>query len=804
MKRKFTKLTALLLAALMLTALVPIGIGVRADEEGIFTYTVEGGNAQITSCNTDASGNVVIPDKLGGCTVTSIAQNAFANCRNITGVEIPDTVTSIGDSAFANCYGLASVKLPAGLTKIERNTFGYCYNLTAIDIPDGTKEIGELAFNGCYLTEIDLPEGLVSIGEQAFSGARFETVKLPASVKSVECAAFQCLDTLESIIVDEQNTVYYSKNGCLMEKGSDTLIATTKDCIVPDGTKKIATFVFYYAPETEVEIPSSVTHIEDMAFAYSSICSLELPESITHIGANAFVGCKGLVNVDLPSGLEELGAYAFSSCDNLLDVSFGTALVRIGAFAFQNTAFIKNEANWDSGFLYKDTVLIKADSSVVSGNITVKSGTTCIADHAFESCTEIVTVILPSTLKGIGGGTFRNCTNLEKADLSATKIKTLPNCDTQPYVYGTFQNCTNLSEVLLPSTLESIGEGAFRYTNSLGSIRLPDGIREIGANAFSYSTSLYEIELPKSLRIIDSYAFSNCSQLKSIEFPDSLTYVGIDPLYSSGVYKDTSNWEDGVLYNGKYLLESECKTESYTVKDGTVLIARDAFSKYMNSTTSVSLPEGLLYICDSAFYYARLSTVKIPSSVVYIGKNAFYCRGLLTEAVFEDTKVWYNGDVKIDAETVGDASEMAAILGTLGYTDLTKKYLVTFRNYDGEIFSEKEYSYGEAPDYPDEFPTRPDENGYYYFFFGWEGDIWYCTKHQEAIATFAEILKGDHDGDETLSANDAIYLLYNVFFGDEYYIYQDCDYDKNDTVDANDAIYLLYHVFFGEESYPIA
>lgn len=265
MKRKFTKLTALLLAALMLTALVPIGIGVRADEEGIFTYTVEGVNAQIMSCNTDASGNVVIPDKLGGCTVTSIAQNAFANCRNITGVEIPDTVTSIGESAFTNCYGLESVKLP--------------------------------------------------------------------------------------------------------------------------------------------------------------------------------------------SGLEELGAYAFSCCDNLLDVSFGTALVRIGAFAFQNTAFIKNEANWDSGFLYKDTVLIKADSSVVSGNITVKSGTTCIADHAFESCTQIVTVILPSTLKGIGGGTFRNCTNLEKADLSATKIKALPNCDTQPYVYGTFQNCTKLSDVLLPSML---------------------------------------------------------------------------------------------------------------------------------------------------------------------------------------------------------------------------------------------------------------------------------------------------------------------------------------------------------------
>ena len=44
----------------------------------------------------------------------------------------------------------------------------------------------------------------------------------------------------------------------------------------------------------------------------------------------------------------------------------------------------------------------------------------------------------------------------------------------------------------------------------------------------------------------------------------------------------------------------------------------------------------------------------------------------------------------------------------------------------------------------------------------------------------------------------------NVFFGEEKYpVDQSCDFDGDSSVTADDAIYLLYHVFFGEESYPL-
>ena len=65
-------------------------------------------------------------------------------------------------------------------------------------------------------------------------------------------------------------------------------------------------------------------------------------------------------------------------------------------------------------------------------------------------------------------------------------------------------------------------------------------------------------------------------------------------------------------------------------------------------------------------------------------------------------------------------------------------------------------------------------------------------------------IPGDADGDGTVNTDDAIYLLYNVMFGDEDYpVNQNCDFDGNGSVNTDDAIYLLYYVMFGEEDYPL-
>lgn len=62
---------------------------------------------------------------------------------------------------------------------------------------------------------------------------------------------------------------------------------------------------------------------------------------------------------------------------------------------------------------------------------------------------------------------------------------------------------------------------------------------------------------------------------------------------------------------------------------------------------------------------------------------------------------------------------------------------------------------------------------------------------------------GDLNGDDTLDADDAIYLLYHISIGEGYPISDDCDYNGDGKLDQDDAIYLLYHTLLGDR-YPIS
>ena len=83
-----------------------------------------------------------------GPNVTSIGDCAFAGCRFLTRVTIPDSVTNVGSRAFENCAGLTSVKLSSSMTCLN-DSFSGCAALTDITIPGSVAEIKDNAFLGC-------------------------------------------------------------------------------------------------------------------------------------------------------------------------------------------------------------------------------------------------------------------------------------------------------------------------------------------------------------------------------------------------------------------------------------------------------------------------------------------------------------------------------------------------------------------------------------------------------------------------------------------------------------------------------
>ncbi|MBE6787711.1 MAG: leucine-rich repeat domain-containing protein, partial [Ruminococcaceae bacterium] len=287
--------------------------------EDYLDYTVDDGEIIITNCDSFITGDVVVPAEIGVYPVTTIADNAFANCVNITSIEFQSNIKSIGEMAFYDCKNLMSISLPSSVTSIGDFSFAKCSNLA----------------------QIDLPESLVSIGESAFYQSGLESITIPKNVNAIGNRAFLECGNLENVTVDTQNTYFSSDNeGVLYNKGKTTLILvpsanTAKEYKIPAtvtlidesafdncvNLKKVlvdsanANFsvdekgILYnksktkliYCPQNTVTksviIPSTVEIIGDYAFNNTKIQSVYIPKSVKSIGWAAFSGCLSISNV---------------------------------------------------------------------------------------------------------------------------------------------------------------------------------------------------------------------------------------------------------------------------------------------------------------------------------------------------------------------------------------------------------------------------------------------------------------------------------------------------------------------------
>ena len=248
--------------------------------------------------------------------VTTIGDYAFAFCRSLTSITIPDSVTTIGAFAFEDCRSLTSVTIPDSVTTIGSYAFCGCNSLTSVTIPDGVTSIGDFAFDKCIcLTSITIPDSVTTIGKSVFYGcSSLTSVTIGDSVTTIgECAFCDCSSLTSVTIPDSVTTI-----GRSAFEGCSSLTSVT----IPDSVTTIGVWAFYGCSSlTSVTIGDSVTTIGEGAFyECSSLTSVTIGDSVTTIGNFAFYDCSSLTSITIPDSVTTIGNFAFENCRSLTSV----------------------------------------------------------------------------------------------------------------------------------------------------------------------------------------------------------------------------------------------------------------------------------------------------------------------------------------------------------------------------------------------------------------------------------------------------------------------------------------------------
>ena len=463
--------------------------------------------------------SLLLPSVMTGINYLTFEESGLADIRVYGGGNFNAVDGAVYSSNGRILYyyplcGRETFVVPAGVTQISDNAFRGNKNLVSVSFSDSVTTIGRDSFRGCdNLTNVLFGEDslLTTVLSGAFADCDdIVTVTFPKKLINFSDRAFENDTSLRRVLFSGKDVTAigdYAFYGCL----------SLEDIALPEKTSTIGQYAFYgctsmYEFGLNVN-ETALAYIGDYAFCdCSELTSVYLPDTLKFIGDYAFCGLTKKMKLELSSNdfssLECLGERAFSNT-SIMEftlrsklVSSATALslygknYTLGAYAFADCTSLKNfsfspvtvYSEVPEGFLYGCTAL-----TGLSFTYNIET----IGDYALYGCTALKTVNFNARvedarqmIRSIGAYAFAGCRSLS-GGVGVAK--------------------------LLPSSLTSVGEGAFSGCTSITAISIPKDLPVISKNAFSGCTALlnvtYDDPLQTTLHTLEENSFAGCTTL---------------------------------------------------------------------------------------------------------------------------------------------------------------------------------------------------------------------------------------------------------------------------------------------------
>lgn len=565
-----------------------------------------------------------------GNIVTGLSEEGKAKLKNSSELIIPSRINGTTVTGIAN--GTEGI-----------GTFGYVeggknYVPKKVILPRTLKSIGDYAFDASGegvsgLTEIELPDQLETIGNYAFRNSSATELQLPKSVKTIGKGAFEATD----------------KNAAALEKVS----LTTGVSVIPENA-------FRGQKLKRVTLPKSIIEIDSGAFADNKVENLALDEELKTIGNNAFENHQ-LKKLVLSDNVTEIGNSAFAVTDSslgktLTELKLNRKLKSIGENAFGRSAVKETEL--------PDSVEVFPASAFNGNTVVAEVWTSSDKQASGETPYEKVTA------KGDG-----HQLKYDKLVGTGWEYSDFVYSEDEKTIVGLSKSGKDVRmsnhHLVLPDKasreakeyITVIGEDAFAFSDrevtvgkydctspyGFQSVKFPKYLERIEAKAFEYNNLRNHdkdgnvVNTPtdttgedhfladqKYLTYVGGSAFHG-NHLCNVELPNSVTAVGDGAFSMNNIYK-------------------------LKLSDRMTVIPAGAFSMNIRMS-SITIPEGVTEIGQTAFAGARLKRLTIPKSVTKIGRKAFHLHQMKSLTI--------PGNVKEVGESAFEGTYKAASLEKL-------------------------------------------------------------------------------------------------------------------------------------------